>query len=121
MVGVLTEGEGLKLFQIHSPQLEAYEEGRWIDVTWDVDPEQPERFNAKIAVTCVNAPGTLAQVAQVIGDADGNIDTLTMVTRGADFTRMDIMLEVWDLPHLNDIVGQLRRKPAVSKVERVFS
>jgi GTP pyrophosphokinase len=121
IVGVLTEGEGLKLFQIHSPLLDHYEHARWIDVTWDIDPENPERFKAKIAVTGLNAPGTLAQIAHVIGEADGNIDTLTMVTRGADFTVMDIVLEVWDLPHLTDIVAKLRAKPAVAKVERVFA
>jgi guanosine-3',5'-bis(diphosphate) 3'-pyrophosphohydrolase len=121
IVGVLTEGEGIRIFQIHSPKLKDYEHERWIDVTWDLDPGDPERFPAKLAVTALNEPGTLGQIAQLIGEADGNIDNVRMVRRAADFTEMAIEVEVWDLDHLTRIIGDLRRKPVVSKVERVFS
>jgi len=120
IVGVMTAGEGIKIFQIHSPRLRDFEQERWIDVTWDIDPERPERFPANLNVIGLNEPGTLAQIAQVIGDADGNIDEIRMVTRAADFTEMRIALEVWDLQHLNQIMAGLRSKPVVSKVERVF-
>jgi GTP pyrophosphokinase len=120
IVGVLTPGEGIRIFQIHSPRLKDFEHERWIDVTWDVDPDNPERFPAQINVTVLNEPGTLAQIAQVIGEEDGNIDNLRMVRRGSDFTDMQIEIEVWDLEHLNRIVHGLRSKPAVSKVERIF-
>jgi GTP pyrophosphokinase len=121
IVGVLTEGEGIRIFQIHSPRLKDYEHERWIDVTWDVDPYDPERFPAKLAVTALNEPGTLAQIAQLIGEADGNIDNVRMVRRAPDFTEMAIEVEVRDLDHLTRIISGLRRKPVVSKVERVFS
>ena len=120
IVGVLTPGEGIRIFQIHSPRLKDFEHERWIDVTWDVDPDHPERFPAQINVTVLNEPGTLAQIAQVIGEDDGNIDNLRMVRRGSDFTDMQIEIEVWDLEHLNRIIHGLRAKPAVSKVERMF-
>jgi GTP pyrophosphokinase len=120
IVGVLTEGEGIRIFQIHSPRLKDYEHARWIDVTWDVDPFDVERFPAKLAVTALNEPGTLAQIAQVIGEADGNIDNVRMMRRAPDFTEMAIEIEVRDLDHLTRIISGLRRKPVVSKVERVF-
>ena len=120
IVGVLTDNEGIRVFQIHSPRLADYEHARWIDVTWDVDPEKPERFEAKIKVTVLNKPGTLAEVAKVIGEADGNIDSLRMTRSAADFTDMLIELEVWDLTHLNEIIAGLKTKPAVSNAERVF-
>jgi guanosine-3',5'-bis(diphosphate) 3'-pyrophosphohydrolase len=121
IVGVLTQGEGIRIFQIHSPRLSEFEHERWIDVTWDVDQEAPERFPARISVTALNEPGTLAQIAQVIGEADGNIDNLRMVQRGADFTEMQVEVEVFDLLHLNRIINGLRAKSVVSKVERVFA
>ena len=97
-----------------------HEQADWIDVTWDIDPDRPGRFPAKIGVTVVNEPGTLAQIALVIGEADGNIDELRMTHRAVDFTTMVIELEVWDLEHLNSIMSGLRSKPVVSKVERLF-
>ena len=121
IVGVLTEGEGIRIFQIHSPKLKDYEHERWIDVTWDFDTPNAQRFPARISVTALNEPGTLAQIAQVIGEADGNIDTVRMVRRAPDFTEMMIEIEVWDLEHLNHIIAGLKARSVVSKVERVFS
>jgi len=120
IVGVLTDGGGIGIFQIHSPKLKEFEHERWIDVTWDVDADNPERFPAKIAVTALNEPGSLAQIAQVIGEADGNIDNVRMLRRAKDFTEMMIELEVWDLDHLTQIVAGLKARNVVSSVERVF-
>ena len=33
IVGVMVPGEGIRIFQIHSPRLREHEEDRWIDVT----------------------------------------------------------------------------------------
>lgn len=120
IVGILTPSDGIHIFQIHSPSLQQHEHDNWIDVTWDLDPEQPVRFPAHISVTALNEPGSLAEIAQVIGEADGNIDNVKMMHRGADFTEMKIDLEVWDLPHLNHIIAGLRQKAVVNTVERVF-
>ncbi len=89
-------------------------------MAWDIDPENPERFPALISVTAPNKPGTLAEIADVIGQAGGNIDNLKMLRRASDFTELRIGLEVWDLAHLNQIVNGLKAKAVVSKVERVF-
>ena len=121
IVGVLSDGEGIRIFQIHSPRLKEFEHERWIDVTWDIDPDKPERFPAKIAVTALNEPGTLGQIAQLIGEADGNIDNVRMQRRAADFTEMLIELEVWDLQHLTQIIAGLKAKSVVGAVERVFA
>lgn len=120
IVGVLAPGEGIRVFQIHSPRLQEYEHERWIDVAWDVDPENPERFPALISVTAPNRPGALAEIADVIGQAGGNIDNLKMLRRASDFTELKIGLEVWNLAHLNEIINGLKAKAVVSKVERVF-
>jgi guanosine-3',5'-bis(diphosphate) 3'-pyrophosphohydrolase len=120
IVGVMMPGEGIRIFQIHSPRLREYEQESWIDVTWDIDPEKPERFPAIITVTATNAPGTLAEVARVIGEAGGNIDNVQMMHRGANFTEIRIGLEVFDLVHLTHIIAGLKSKAVVSNVDRVF-
>ena len=120
IIGVLTPGEGVRIFQIHSPRLKEYEHERWIDVTWDIDQRKLERFPATIDVSAPNQPGTLAQVAQLIGQAGGNIDKLHMLERASDFTTMRIMLGVYDLQHLTRIISGLRAHTVVNKVDRVF-
>jgi RelA/SpoT family (p)ppGpp synthetase len=121
IVGIMTPGEGITIYPIQSATLQEYEDEpeRWLDVRWDVDEGTPHRFPARLAVQSVNEPGTLAQVAQVIAEHDGNIDNIRMERQSPDFTSLTIDLEVYDLKHLNAIIAQLRAKPVVAKVERV--
>ena len=121
IVGILTPGEGITVYPIQSPSLSAFDDEpeRWIDVRWDIDKESSERFPARIRVTALNEPGSLAAIADVIGANDGNIDNLRMIERGRDFTDMEVDLEVWDVKHLNRILAEMRAKQAVSRVERV--
>jgi guanosine-3',5'-bis(diphosphate) 3'-pyrophosphohydrolase len=123
IVGILSPGQGITIYPIHAEALKAFDEEpeRWIDVTWDIDEDNPQRFPAKIAVTALNEPGSLAQVASVIGEADGNIDNIKMTNRVADYTEMRIDLEVWDLKHLNDIIAGLKAKDVVSSASRLNS
>jgi GTP pyrophosphokinase len=88
-------------------------------VRWDIDPANPQRFPARIALQSINEPGSLAQIAQVIADHDGNIDNVSMKRRTQDFTDVTIDLTVWDLKHLNAIIAELRAKRVVAKIDRV--
>ena len=121
IVGILNPGEGITIYPIQSPTLKEFEETpeRWLDVRWDVDETMPQRFPARILVHNVNEPGSLAQVATVIAEHDGNIDNISMSRRSPDFTELTIDLEVYDLKHLSAIIAQLRAKAVVARVERV--
>jgi GTP diphosphokinase / guanosine-3',5'-bis(diphosphate) 3'-diphosphatase len=121
IVGIVTPGEGITIYPIQSPALKDFEEEpeRWLDVRWDVDESTPQRFPARIMIDNVNEPGSLAQVATVIAEHDGNIDNISMSRRSPDFTELTIDLEVYDLKHLSAIIAQLRAKAVVARVERV--
>jgi guanosine-3',5'-bis(diphosphate) 3'-pyrophosphohydrolase len=121
IVGIVTPGEGITIYPIQSPALKDFEEEpeHWLDVRWDVDGTTPQRFPARIVLDSVNEPGSLAQIATVIAEHDGNIDNISMSRRSTDFTEMTIDLEVYDLKHLSAIIAQLRAKAVVARVERV--
>src|ERR1700730_17465270 len=121
IVGIVSPGEGITIYPIQSPALKDFEDEpeRWLDVRWDVDESTPQRFPARILVDNVNEPGSLAQVATVIAEHDGNIDNISMSRRSPDFTELTIDLEVYDLKHLSAIIAQLRAKAVVARVERV--
>ncbi len=121
IVGILTPGEGIVIYPIDSKKLAnlGKDSDMWIDVAWDIDENNPERFHAAIRVTVMNEPGTLAQVTQAVGAADGNIENLTITDRAPDFFKMNIELSVWDIKHLNKIITAVSRKPAVSRVRRL--
>ena len=114
-------GEGITIYPIQSPLLKEFEElpEHWIDLRWDIDDATPQRFPAQITVESVNEPGSLAQIAQVIAENDGNIDNIRMTRQSPDFTTVTIDLEVYDLKHLSAIIAQLRAKAVVANAARV--
>ncbi|MGY3329908.1 guanosine-3',5'-bis(diphosphate) 3'-pyrophosphohydrolase [Mesorhizobium sp. USDA 4775] len=121
IVGIVQPGTGITIYPIQSPALQAFDDQpeRWIDVRWDIDERTKERFPARVSVTAINAPGSLADLAQVVASNDANIHTLSMVRTAPDFTEMLIDLEVWDLKHLNRLLSQLKDNSSVSDARRV--
>jgi (p)ppGpp synthase/HD superfamily hydrolase len=121
IVGILSPGDGVTIYPIQAPALKDFEDTpeRWLDVRWDIDERTPQRFPARVLVQSANEPGSLAQIAQVIAEHDGNIDNVRMTRRSPDFTEMLIDLEVYDLKHLTAIIAQIRAKKMVAKAERV--
>lgn len=121
IVGIVQPGTGITIYPIQSPALQAFDDQpeRWIDVRWDIDERTKERFPARVSVTAINAPGSLADIAQVVASNDANIHTLSMVRTAPDFTEMLIDLEVWDLKHLNRLLSQLKENSSVSDARRV--
>ena len=121
IVGISMPGEGVTIFPIFAKALEQYDSApeRWIDLAWDTLASQ-QKFPARIKVVLLNEVGALAQVTQVIGEQGGNIDELQMMARQGvrDFFDLDILLEVHDARHLNDIITGLRTRSAVSAVTR---
>lgn len=121
IVGIMQPGSGITIYPIQSPSLTAFDDQpeRWIDVRWDIDENSKERFPARVSVTAINAPGSLADIAQVVASNDANIHTLSMIRTAPDFTEMLLDLEVWDLKHLNRLLSQLKENSSVSDAKRV--
>ena len=121
IVGIMQPGSGITIYPIQSPSLTAFDDQpeRWIDVRWDIVESNKERFPARVSVTAINAPGSLAEIAQIIATNDANIHTLSMTRTAPDFTEMLVDLEVWDLKHLNRLLSQLKTSSAVGDVHRV--
>ncbi len=121
IVGIMEPGKGITIYPIQSPSLTQYDDQpeRWIDVRWDIDEDRRERFPARVSVTAINEPGSLASIAQTIAANDANIHTLSMVQTAPDFTEMIFDLEVRDLKHLNKLISQLKDNASVSDARRV--
>jgi GTP diphosphokinase / guanosine-3',5'-bis(diphosphate) 3'-diphosphatase len=122
IIGILQPGEGITIYPIQSPALTAFDDQpeRWIDVRWDIEEGMKERFPARVSITALNEPGSLAEIAQVIATNEANIHKLAMGNTAPDFTEMLFDLEVWDLKHLNRLISQIKEKSCVSAVRRVY-
>ena len=121
IVGIRTKDGGVTIYPIHSPALSQFDDSPdlWLDVRWDIDEENSERFPARIKVSILNEPGSLAEIASVIAENDGNIENIKMDQGVSDFFDMTIDLSVWNLSHLNRIIDQIRAKKSVSRAARM--
>ena len=122
IVGILSPGEGVTVYPIQADALKEHEETaeEWLDVSWDIDSENPERFPGRVEVTSINAPGTLAEITDVIGKADANIANLFLEAPNSGLSKIVLGIEVWDLNHLNRVIRELRALSVVSMVGRIF-
>ena len=122
IVGIMTPGEAITIYPIQSPTLKRFDDEleRWLDVRWDIDPDNQDRFPARITLRALNEPGTLAIIAQIIGEQDANIDNIHFTGRQRDFFDMDIDIEVWNLRHLTTIISLLKSDKVVNSVKRVI-
>jgi len=121
IVGILVPGDGITIYPSESKALSKFkgDDAHLLDLRWDIDEQNPERFPARIKVLLENKPGTLALIADVIAKHDGNIQNLSMKVMVDEFMEMEIDIDVWGLDHLTRIIKQLSVKPAISKVERI--
>jgi len=119
IVGILTPGEGITIYPIFARRLQQFDDepDRWVDLAWDA-ADGDEIFPARIKVVIHNEVGALNQVTQTIGENGGNIENLQMVNRASDFYDLDIVVEVKDIKHLNQIIHGLETRPLVSSVNR---
>ncbi len=121
IVGILSPGEGITIYPIHAETLKDYEESadEWLDLRWDIDKQNPERFPAKVKIIAIDAPGTLAEITEIIAQGESNIANVFLSSPNSGLTEMTLGIEVWDLKHLNRLVRAIRALSVVTHVERV--
>ncbi len=120
IVGIVTPGKGVTIYPIDAPALEEFDGDltRWLDVAWDIDPDHPQVFPARLHVTARNEVGSLGHITSLIADYGSNITNLSMTQRDPDFYDMQIDLEVRDVKHLTRIMSALNGLSVVSRVVR---
>ena len=120
IVGIVTTGKGVTIHTIDCETLESFAETpeRWLDVSWDQDPNATDHHVGRLSVVITNQPGSLGSLTTVIGKNLGNISNLKITNRSIDFFEVLVDVEVKDVRHLTNIIAALRAPPSISSVDR---
>jgi GTP pyrophosphokinase len=120
IVGYVTRGKGVAVHATDCPNVTAlmYEPERRIEVEWARDDETPSSYPVKLTVYCDDRFGMLKQITAVIGDSKTNIRNIEARTANGQ-ANVDIVLDVVDLKHLENVVSGLRKIPGVHDVQRL--
>ncbi|MEO1066214.1 MAG: RelA/SpoT AH/RIS domain-containing protein, partial [Pseudomonadota bacterium] len=121
IVGILEPGLGVTIYPIQSLALSKFDDTPelWLDVRWDIEDGTSDLFPAKLVVSSLHEPGTLAQITKIIADHNSNIERVEIEHDAADFADITVDLQVQDLKTLNRIMTDIRSCPVVSTVTRV--
>ena len=120
IVGYVTRGKGVAVHALSCPNVMnlMYEPERRIDVEWARDDGAPSAYPVKLTVFCDDRFGMLKQITAVISDTQTNIRNIEARTNNGQ-ANVDIVLDIADLKHLENIVHGVRKIPGVHDVQRL--
>jgi GTP diphosphokinase / guanosine-3',5'-bis(diphosphate) 3'-diphosphatase len=120
VVGYVTRGKGVAVHAVDCPNVMnlMYEPERRIDVEWASDESVPSSYPVKITVFCDDRFGMLKQITSVISDSKTNIRNVEARTYNGQ-GNIDVILDIADLKHLENIINGVRKIPGVHDVQRL--
>ena len=120
VVGYVTRGKGVAVHSVNCPNVLnlMYEPERRIDVEWGKEEGGPSAFPVKLTVFCDDRFGMLKQITAVISDTKTNIRNIGARTENGQ-ANVDIVIEIEDLKHLENIIQGVRKIPGVHDVQRL--
>jgi len=120
VVGYVTRGKGVAVHALNCPNVVnlLYEPERRIDVEWALDDGAPSSYPVKITVFCDDRFGMLKQITAVISDTKTNIRNVEARTSNGQ-ANIDVILDIADLKHLENIINGVRKIPGVHDVQRL--
>ena len=120
ITGYITRGKGVAVHAVKCPNVTnlLYEPERRIDVAWASDAGEAAAYPVRLLIVCDDRFGMLKQITTVIGDARANIRNIQ--SRSADTqATVEVLLDIEDLAHLEQIVAGLRKIPGLHEVQRL--
>jgi GTP pyrophosphokinase len=120
VVGYVTRGKGVAVHAVNCPNVVnlLYEPERRIDVEWAHDEGTSSSYPVKLTVSCDDRFGMLKQITAVISDAKTNIRDVQVRSSNTQ-ANVDVVLDIADLKHLENIINGVRKIPGVHDVQRL--
>ena len=118
IMGQFRKGQGLLVHSRECATLrkQRFDGGELVDVEWA--PDVQGVFDSGVRVLVADRRGLLAELATAIGNADANIDTVSMERPDGGDVAMFFGVQVRDRRHLAHMMRALRRVPDVRRVQR---
>jgi GTP diphosphokinase / guanosine-3',5'-bis(diphosphate) 3'-diphosphatase len=122
IVGYVTRGKGVAVHSQNCPNVTnlLYEPERRIDVQWTREKEDGAvaAYPVKLTLFCDDKWGMLKQITAVISDTKTNIRNIEARTANGQ-ANIDVVLDIQDLKHLENIISGVRKIPGVHDVQRL--
>lgn len=118
IVGILNRGKGIEVHVEKCPEISKllHDPNNCVPLRWADDIKGD--FLVSIRLEVLNERGLLAKIAQLISDADGNIEDVSVADRDGNHYQVKLRLYVQNRQHLATIMRHLRQVPNIVKLQR---
>ena len=125
IVGFVTRGKGVAVHAKACPNVQnlLYEPDRRINVEWAKAPSKKgtvsDVYPVKLQVYSDDRAGILKQLTAVISDDNTNIRNISTAVQDGGDAKIDVVIDIEDLKHLDRIVRGVRKIPGIRDVQRI--
>jgi GTP pyrophosphokinase len=119
VVGVMNSGNGMVIHSDTCPRLPDKESGqpRLTHLKWAKDIV--DEFSVELRVELERQRGVIAEVANAVSMADGNIERINVEDQNARFSVVGLVVQVHGRHHLARVMRRVRNIRAVTHISRV--
>ncbi len=115
IMGFITAGRGISVHKATCGNLLNTDPQRWIEVRWNASKKS---HRAQIHVVAQDHKGLLAELCNVLSDADANIVNIDAHSAKDKVAHLSLIIEVVSLDHLSTVLQRLRQMSGVMDAKR---
>ncbi len=119
IVGYITRGRGVSIHRQDCPNINLYDKDRLVDVKWESFHDTS--YPVEIEASGYDRPGMLSDVINTIGDMKTTIDSINARASKNGIAVIDMVLEINDKQHLENIMNAIKKINGIFNVKRVLN
>ena len=118
IMAYVSSGKGIVVHRVSCANVREFRKhpDRCINVTWA--PITQGKFRVSIRVLAVNSPGVLANISSSIGEADSNIEKVSITESNPETSALLFNISVESRDHMARVLRRLKRNSKVIRVVR---
>ncbi len=118
IIGYITRGRGISVHRADCPNVTSLsiEAGRQIEVFWNA--AETDSYQVEIEIEGFDCPNFLSNIMNTLSERKTNVEAVTARTIRHGSVNVQLVLDIHDVGHLNDVMRALRQVNGVLKVHR---
>jgi GTP pyrophosphokinase len=118
ITGYITRGRGISVHRVDCPNVSVLgsESARQIDVEWNVT--KGDSYPVEIEIEGIDRPNFLTNIMHALSEKKTNVDAVTARTTKDEAVVVQLVLEIHDVNHLDNVMSALRQINGVVGVHR---
>ncbi|MDD4568818.1 MAG: bifunctional (p)ppGpp synthetase/guanosine-3',5'-bis(diphosphate) 3'-pyrophosphohydrolase [Tepidanaerobacteraceae bacterium] len=121
IVGYITRGRGVSIHRQDCKNIHQglYDKERLLEVEWE--RFEDTSYPVEIEASAYDRPGILSEIINLIGEMKTNIDAVNARATRNGIAVVDLILEINDKQHLENVMHKLKKVSGVYDVKRVMN